>query len=264
MTTDSPTGRRTSFLEATAVIFLVVLGLARIILSYPAVSETIDEGSHIATGLEWIDQGTYALNQENPPLARVAVAVGPYLSGAVAGNTVDERVHVLRAGGALPYPRALHYARLGVFPFFVGAALVVWLWGVYAFGHAAGLAAVFAFTTLPPILGHAGLATTDFPATATIACAIFALTLWLERPSRRRAGFLGGTFALAVLSKFSVLPFLALSAVGIIGTRWLLDRRETPQAATDLRPYVRSLGLAIGVATFFVWGGGRFNRSMQQ
>lgn len=250
---------RPSYLQATALIFLVVLGIGRIILSYASVSETVDEGSHIATGLEWIDQGTYLLNQENPPLPRVAVAVGPYLSGAVVGDTVDERVHVLRAGGSRPYLPTLRYARLGVLPFFVGAALLVWLWGVYAFGHTAGLAAAFLFTTLPPILGHAGLATTDFPATATIACAVFALTLWLERPSRRRAGFLGIAFALAVLSKFSALPFLALSAVAIIGTRWLLEGRETRHVAFDLRAHARSLGLLVGVATLIIWAGYQFS-----
>src|SRR5688572_14724979 len=106
------------------IVGLIIVGVVRIVLSYPEVSQTIDEGSHIATGIEWLDQGAYSLNQEDPPLARIAVALGPYLSGAVSGDSLDERVHVL--SGSAPYPRTLYLARLGTLPFFVAAALVVW------------------------------------------------------------------------------------------------------------------------------------------
>ncbi|MGH7332192.1 MAG: hypothetical protein ACREKS_05465 [Candidatus Rokuibacteriota bacterium] len=65
------------------VLFGVLLALAtaRVILTYPVYSHTVDEPAHLACGMEWLDRGTYTRNPHHPPLARILAALGPYLAG---------------------------------------------------------------------------------------------------------------------------------------------------------------------------------------
>ncbi len=86
-----------------------------------------------------------------------------------AGNVWLEGNSILYAGGR--YDRNLALARLGVLPFFLLATLVVFAWARRLGGAPAAVCAVLLFTTLPPVLAHAGIATTDMAVTATIALA---------------------------------------------------------------------------------------------
>jgi hypothetical protein len=258
MSADAHLGDR-SRVYGLALALVIAVALGRIVLSYGAVSQTIDEGSQTATGVEWLDQGTYLLNQENPPLARIANALGPVLSGAPAGDTVEERVHVL--DGDAPYPRTLYLARLGALPFFIAAALVTWWWGLRWFGPATGLAAALAFTTLPLALAHAGLATTDMAAAGTFAAALFAFTRWLETPSRGWSLALGVFTASALLTKFTAVLYLAVAAIPIVGL-WLLQRSRRPAEGETGIAFGRLLrGLALGacVLAILLWAGYRFS-----
>ena len=242
-----------------ALLLVIAFGVGRIVATYPSVGETVDEHSQTATGVEWWDQGTYLLNQENPPLVRVVLALGPVLAGAPSGTTVDERVHVLDGGA--PYPQTLYLARLGALPFFVVAALVAWAWGRRWFEPHTGLAAALAFTTLPLALAHGGLATTDMGATATLAAALLAFTRWLETPSRGLSIALGVAVAAAVLAKFTAVLFLVVSAVPIVALGWLQRRRSAETAGAPLPYRELVVGLVIGglVASVVVWGGYRFS-----
>ena len=58
--------------------------------TYPVFNHTTDEPAHIAAGLELLDHGTYSYEWQHPPLARLAVALGPYLKGA-RSERPDER-----------------------------------------------------------------------------------------------------------------------------------------------------------------------------
>ena len=72
------------------------------------------------------------------------------------------------------YDRMLALARLGILPFFLLACAMVFLWGNRTGGPLAGLIATFLFTTIPPVLAHAGLVTTDMAATAFTAAGAYA------------------------------------------------------------------------------------------
>src|SRR5205807_845389 len=69
--------------------------LARIILlacllaagSWRVYSNTWDEPEHLAAGVELLDRGRYEYDTEHPPLARVLLALGPYLAGAHSFGT---------------------------------------------------------------------------------------------------------------------------------------------------------------------------------
>ena len=111
--------------------------------------------------------------------------------------------------------RNLAAARAGNLPFFLLALFVVFAWTRRIAGAAAGVVAAALFSALPPILAHAGLATTDMAAAATTIAALYALTVWLDAPSWPRAALLGVAIAAGMLSKFSFLFLFPLGA-GIV------------------------------------------------
>jgi hypothetical protein len=167
--------------------------------------------------MEWLGRGTYTFELQHPPLARIAAAIGPYALGIRFHNEPDlwrEGRSVLYADNA--YVRNLTAARLGILPFFVIASLFVWRIGAFAFGPSAALGAVACFTLLPPVLAHYGLATTDGPMVAMFAAAVYALVRWLRQPNVRTGIALGVATGLAVVTKFSAIPFLGATALLLI------------------------------------------------
>src|SRR6266700_2460358 len=84
------------------VVVILALGTLPIIGTYAVFSHTYDEPAHIAAGMELLDRGTYTYEQQHPPLARLAVAIGPYLLGAHshgANYIVDEGLMILYTSG---------------------------------------------------------------------------------------------------------------------------------------------------------------------
>jgi hypothetical protein len=240
-----------------ALVACVVLGATRIAATYPVFSQTWDEPAHVAAGMQWLDRGEYTYEPLHPPLARVMAALGPWASGARSArqeNVWLEGNAILHAGGS--YDRNLALARVGMLPFFLLGSLVVFAWARRIGGDAAAIGAVLLFTTLPPILAHAGLATTDMAVTSTVALAAYCATLWLEAPTLGRSFALGLALALAVLSKFSALLFLPAAAVAMAVCRW--GERNDAGAARKAGRTAR-LRLTYVVALLSVWGGYRFS-----
>ena len=233
------------------VLFACVLaGVARIIATYPVFNQTWDEPAHVAAGMQWIDRGAYTYEPLHPPLGRVLTAAGPWLAGIRSAD----RKNVWLEGNAIfhaedRYDRNLALARAGMLPFFVVAALVVFAWARRLGGWAAAISAVLLFTTLPPVLAHAGIATTDIAITSTVVLASYCATRWLEQPTVGRGLLLGLAAGLALLSKFSALLFLPAAAVAIAIGRW-------GEWRSGLK--VSSLRVAYAAALLTVWAGYRF------
>ena len=156
------------------ITLLIVIALFRIVLTYSVFWQTSDEPAHIAAGMEWLDQGIYTYEHLHPPLARVMDALGLFVNGirstGEAGMWAEGNA-LLRANGS--YEQNLTMARLGVLPFFVLTTLVVWKWTKLYFGALAALLSVILLTTLPPVLAHSGLATTDMAFTAMFVTSLF-------------------------------------------------------------------------------------------
>ena len=213
--------------------------------------------------MEWLQYGTYTFEPLHPPLARVAVAIGPYLSGLRLKdhqNLWIEGNELLFARGR--YLHDLSLARAGVLPFFFLATFLVWYWARTRYGDGPALVATFLFTTSPIVLAHSGLATTDMAAAASFTAALFTYINFLEKPTYLRSAILGLAAALAILSKFSALAFLPACGLTILLTRWLILRR----APETLRPVARALWrrtilLAALVMFLVVWAGYRFSLS---
>ena len=217
---------------------LVAIGSARIVSTYPVFNHTIDEPDTIAAGMEYLSTGKYLYEDTHPPLGRVFAAIGPYLAGErfhPGPNSYFEGYRIL--GRDAHYDRVLALARLGNLPFFWIGSLVVYLWAARIRGPSAALVAVLVYTTIPPVLAHAGLATTDMALGVMTPAAALAALCWAERPDRRRSLAFGALVALACVSKFSAILFLpagclAMWALGQVGPRgrpaWQRQHRNAP------------------------------------
>jgi 4-amino-4-deoxy-L-arabinose transferase-like glycosyltransferase len=210
---------------ALALIILVSSLLAA--TSWRVYSHTWDEPEHLAAGVELLDLGRYEYDTEHPPIARALMAVGPYLAGAHSFGTpppdgVQEGIDILYGSGH--YDLYLALARLGTLPFLAMLLLATWLWArrIASTSHEALLAVVLV-ATVPPLLGHAALATLDVPGAATTLLALYALQQWITSASVRDALVLGGAAGLAMGTKFSAIPFLGLGLIVLAAVQWLLS-----------------------------------------
>lgn len=198
------------------LIILIVTAILRIVATYHVFNHTIDEPSHIAGGIEWWEKGTYTLEPKHTPLARISVALGPYLAGVrgTGATRWQDTYPILSENGH--YWRNLILGRIGVLPYFVIATLVVFFWTKRLFGATAALIAAAVFTFLPTILAHSSNATTDIPLTAMFCCSLYAFTLWLREPNLRTAAQFGAATGLALCTKLSTAVFLPACAVPIL------------------------------------------------
>jgi hypothetical protein len=229
-----------------SVPLLIAIGVLRIVSTYWVFNHTMDEPSFISCGLEWLQQHTYTYMPEQPPLSHVTAGIGAWLAGA---HNIPKADLAAKSPMVLydspSYYRTLSFARAGELPFFILAAVVVWLWARRLHGDLAGVAAVLLFTTLPPVLAHAGLATTDMALCAMLPAALYAFIRWLDQAGRKQTVLLGLTIAAGVLSKFSFLPFFAVAAVVIV-----LIRRTW---ALKIVPLIGALGIATVVISAGNW-----------
>jgi 4-amino-4-deoxy-L-arabinose transferase-like glycosyltransferase len=218
-----------------AAVLLSLLAAARIASTYTVFSQTVDEGTHIAAGYEWLARGTYRLDQEHPPLTRVFFGLDAWLTGArvdPSAERPEQGNQILYRNGA--YRRNLAAARAGNLPMFLLGFAVVYLWATRLAGRRAGVVAVALFGSLPPILGHAGLTTTDMAAASTLAAALYAFTVWIEEPTWRRTLFFGVALGLGLLGKFSFLLFFPIGAGLLFLARIRLPRAGQLAAASLL------------------------------
>jgi 4-amino-4-deoxy-L-arabinose transferase-like glycosyltransferase len=228
------------------LLLLVVLPLYRIARTYRVFSQTVDEPGHIAAGFQWLTTPRYDFDAEHPPLARIAFGLDAALSHRAADT-------LLEYGDR--YQRFLAGARAGNLPFFLLALAAVGLWTRRLFGNTAALISLALFGALPPILGHASLATTDMAAAATIALALFLFARWLAKPSWRNAILTAFACGLGLLSKFSFIVFFPIGAAVLVTTHLIAARGRI---AAPLRRVVQ-VAAGVFVASIMVWSGYKFS-----
>ncbi|HMD70057.1 MAG TPA: glycosyltransferase family 39 protein, partial [Bryobacteraceae bacterium] len=261
-------GKMVGFVERHSrglALAAVLFASLRIVATYHVFDHTSDEPAHIACGMEYLDKGVYTWEPQHPPLARVSVALGPYLLGLRSQNTPRKSFISKFAEGAAilysghRYELALSLARAGVLPFFWLACLVVYWWGARYFSRAVAAAAVLFFSFLPPVLAHSGLATTDIALTAFLAAAFLAGRVWLERPSLANGALFGACCGLMVLSKFSCLAFFPASAALALAWYFYRARPKPRLVLTAAMQRLPSFALAVATGCLLVWAGYRFS-----
>jgi hypothetical protein len=224
--------RRVTYAGLSLIILTASLLAAS---TWPIYSHTWDEPEHLAAGVELLDRGRYEYDTEHPPLARVLIALGPYLAGARSYATpppdgVIEGTDILYGTGH--YQLYLTLARLGALPFLASLLWGAWLWARRVLeSDARALLAVALLAALPPILGHAALATLDVPAAATTLLALYMAQRWLISAKPRDAILLGLSAGIAVGTKFSAVPFIGFGTLAL-----LFVRTSLPAGAAQENP----------------------------
>ena len=230
-------------------LLLTAIGVARIASTYRAVAQTSDETPNIACGMQYLDLGRYDYGAFHPPLARLAMAVGPYLYGArvaeaarpLAGRQRGaEQRAALRQGADAGAAR--HSA---VLPAGLHRGVAVGPASCWASG--AALAPVFVFTNTaagagacrPGHHGYGDRRRDRDGAVTRTRCG------W-SRDSLRRSVFFGIGIALAMLSKFSSVLLLPVCIAG--------DHAAVSAGARQKRNWAW-----IAVAFVLIWGAYRFS-----
>ena len=238
---------------------LIAIASIRIAATYKVFSFTIDEPGQLACGLEYLSKHVYRYLTEQPPLARAAVALTPYLAGVrpLGGPeyNLEGRNVILQS----PRPnRTLALMRLGILPFFWLACGVVYIWCRRHFAGPVAPLAVALLTLLPPVLAHAGLASTDMALAACLGAAFLALIRWAESPASsrwKRGALLGVAVALAVLSKFTALLYLPAAAMLALFLYLAAERPPLRELAALVRERAATFAFAVIVGGLVIWAG---------
>lgn len=207
------------------IALILLITLVRIANTHLTFAQTLDEPVHVGAGHEWLTKGYYHLDFQHPPLPRVLFAL-PFLKVPTTHPT-----HPSEYGNDLyahrdRYIHNVAAARRGNLLFVIVAGLALAASARMLFGEAAAVIALLLFLSLPPVLAHGGLATTDMPAVAGFALAFHALLLWSERPSWMRSIFLGSAIAFGISCKYSFVVFFpAAMLIVLIARRRLAPGR---------------------------------------
>jgi 4-amino-4-deoxy-L-arabinose transferase-like glycosyltransferase len=218
-----------------ALAFLILAACLLAASTWRIYSNTWDEPEHLAAGIELLDKGRYEYDTEHPPIVRIFMALGPYLAGARSFGTpppdgVQEGVDILYSGGH--YTLYLTLARLGTLPFLVLLLYAMWLWARrMSSSSGEALLAVLLLATVPPVLGHAAVATLDVAAAGTVLLALYALQCWLGSARWRDAVFFGLASGVSIGSKFSAVPFLVLGFVVLGLAQAVMEGRASRDVA---------------------------------
>jgi Dolichyl-phosphate-mannose-protein mannosyltransferase len=218
---------------------IVVFTLGRIAMTHRVFSQTVDEASHLIAGYDILTKRAYTTDLHHPPLARVLFAL-PFLGepdpAQPEGDLSRGTVLLLRNDR---YTQNLAQARMPNLLFVAIAVIGIAYWTRHLFTPGAGLLAALIFASLPPVLAHGGLATTDMALTATFIVALYAFTLVLEDATWPRTIALGVAIAAGLLAKYSFLVYFPACALVLLAVR-----RRFPFA---------KLVWALSIAVVLVW-----------
>jgi hypothetical protein len=247
------------FLEKRSLVLalcLIAVGCIRIAGTWRELGLVVDEPGHFGCGLEYLARHVYRYETQHPPLARAMTAIGPYLDGVRPTGDPDRENEGtgLLTRSANP-DRFVALMRAGTLPFFILACLVVYYWARHAFGNASAALATGLFTLLPPVLAHAGLATTDMGLTACLGAAFLSLVVWAETPTWKHSLLLGLTAAMAALAKFTALGYLPAAAGFALLFHIAVERPGMSKLAALAKERAAMFGLAVLTGALVIWAG---------
>jgi hypothetical protein len=205
---------------------LAVLACLLVASTWHVFGNVWDEPEHIAAGLSLIDQGDYRYDNQHPPLGRLAAALGPQLAGARlpanASTSGEQAGRDILYHSSASYDTLLTLARAGMLPFLLLLVIAQWYWVRENFGAAVAWFATLFLVSTPAILGHAGVVALDVPVTALCVLGFWLSQRWVVAPTIKRSIALGVAAGLAVSTKISAIPFLALGGMVMLAAQLLL------------------------------------------
>ncbi len=229
-------------------VLLIALTMVRIGTTWRVFSQTTDEPIHFLSGYVWLAERQYTITPDHPPLARVVAALPLWLSGAHDGHERDfgERINRMLLTGNR-YEHNLALIRCGNLVFVLLGICGVAFWSRRVLTPPFAFLATALFASLPPVLAHGGLATTDMAACGTFAIAIVAFYRWLETRSPGNALLLGVAVGLGTVSKFSFLPFFGAAALVIALVRFRTWTKAVQQRGSGLPTLVLTAAVTVAI-----------------
>ncbi len=209
--------------------------------------------------MEWLTHGTYTYETLHPPLSRVSAALLPYLSGLRSQDKATlypEGTAILNSNGR--YAHNLLLARLGLLPYYWLTCLFVFLFARRHLSSAHAMVAVIVLAFCPIVLADCALAITDAPLMAFFFATIVTASTYLQRLTLRNGAVFALSLGLAVLSKFTAIPFFAFSIIALLTQHWLASHNTQQLRASRLKPLF-SLALPVLGAALVLWAGYRFS-----
>jgi len=203
--------------------------------------------------MEALQLHRYTTQTENPPLSRLPFALLPYLSG-LRINPQEERalsagIDMLYSSGS--YLRNLSEARVANLLTFWLVLVMTWLLSGGCSNPIVAALSTCLVATLPSVVAHSGLATTDMPFVLAFLVALWRWKAVLIDPSTVNAAWLGLSVGLALAAKFSTIPFLPPVALALLMAYWWTG--QLPAAWRSPSLLARRTALAVGVTAITIW-----------
>lgn len=208
-------------------------------------STTSDEPSHIASGLSYVATGVFVANLQHPPLLKELSGLS-LLAGGVRWPASDQATDLIDHGAAglewsignsiISDGGAEHVMWWARLPFPVLATLLgvaIYAWGRKLFGDLAALGAVLLYVLDPTIAAHAYLVTTDVGFAAFEIFFLYALWMYLERPTRARAIAAGLAMGAMLGAKFSAVALIPVAVILVVAaTVWPIESSAASAPST--------------------------------
>ena len=258
---NTPAWRSPRGIQRALVAAAVVLFVARGLDVGAAFNHTFDEPTQIASGLELLQYGTFALHADVPPLAKLLIAAPAYAAGV-------RLPHAPQRGDWQAANRALYES--GQYWFVlrsaravntaVGALVViaVALLAASLFGGWAVPVAAFVAASSPGLISAGSIANSDILGVLTVVCAFYAFRRLLQTGARREVILFAVAVAAALATKLSAVPFFVfgMPVVAIFTLRGrLFTLVRAPRALVRaVAPVVALLVLVVPIAVWAAYG----------
>jgi hypothetical protein len=172
---------------------LIAIFVAIVLFSDLRMSQTFDEGFHLAAGYRYLQCGDFGINSEHPPLVKMVAALAlrvthtPPPSAGVCGQEETTKDHGYVLGLTYLYKQGLDAqavlfkGRAATIVFAIALMTFVFFYARELFGYWAAIVALLLALSEPTLIAHAALVTTDMAASAGLMAAVFSLDLYLRR-----------------------------------------------------------------------------------
>ncbi len=199
---------------ALALLLLAALALQ---LGFGLASDglTNDELIYIAAGYRHLTAGDFAINTEQPPLAKLAGALPLAILGLRepprAGDPWQWAYRFVQVEN--DPAQVIAWARLANVLLTLALAVLLWRWVRTELGVAPGLLALALMAFHPSLLAHGHLFTTDLPGAFMMVLASWAYWRWSRSPGTLRALLVATSLGLGVTTRLScwlLLPCFVL------------------------------------------------------
>jgi hypothetical protein len=244
---------------ALVVVFLVV-----VLRSHLQMSQTYDEGFHLAAGYRYLDCGDFGINSEHPPLVKMVAGLAlrmtrtPVPSAGVCGQEETSKDHGFELGLVYLYKQGLDAqqllfkARAATLIFAVLLMGTVFFYARYLFGYWAGIVALLLCVAEPTLIAHADLVTTDMGVTAGLVLAVFLLDRYLQKRTPQNLVLAGLGIGLALCAKHSGVIVIPI-AIALTATDEWMRKDERGQGAQRFLRTTGGLALILLIAIGLLW-----------